>query len=59
MDFSSFPREEIVFDVRLDLALPFPHSFARLGADQGALSAALPNRTAALTSDRSVSALLP
>lgn len=34
-------REEIVFDVLLDLALAFPHSFARLGADEETLKARL------------------
>ncbi|MBL8937362.1 MAG: RNA ligase [Archangium sp.] len=34
-------REEIVFDVLLDLALAFPHSFARLGAQEDALKARL------------------
>lgn len=34
-------REELVFDVLLDLALAFPHSFARLGSDEDALKARL------------------
>lgn len=34
-------RDEIVFDVLLDLALAFPHSFARLGAAEDTLKARL------------------
>lgn len=34
-------REELVFDVLLDLALAFPHSFARLGAEEDTLKARL------------------
>lgn len=34
-------REEIVFDVLLDLALAFPHSFARLGDQEDVLKARL------------------